>query len=288
MNDQAESLRLRLQQMDRQTITKTLAVVSGKGGVGKSNFSLNFSLSLTKQGYTVLLFDMDIGMGNLDILMGTSSKLTIANFFQGECTLEEAIYDGPGGLQYIAGGSGLNHLVHLSDDMVHEFDAQLSQVMEKYDYILFDMGAGVNEQSLKFILSVDEVVVITTPEPTSITDAYAMMKHLILHNKNLPISIVVNRVTSNKEGMDTYRRLAEVLNRFLEKETSVLGMIPEDRNVRQAVIHQSPVVQYNPNAPAARAFSEMADRINTKRTQEIPTSTVSQFAKRLKQFLFER
>src|SRR5436305_348856 len=175
MKDQAESLRLRLQRRHGlKPKTKAIAVVSGKGGVGKSNFSLNFSISLSKRGLNVLLFDMDVGMGNLDILMGKSSERTIVDYLTGTSRLADIITEGPEGVKFIGGGTGLGQLVN--QDRLGALSDDLDTFLEEYDYLIFDMGAGINQESLKFLLSVHEIIVITTPEPTALMDAYAMMK----------------------------------------------------------------------------------------------------------------
>lgn len=288
MKDQAESLRLRLQKQADRAKTKALAVVSGKGGVGKSNFSLNFSISLSKRGYTVLLFDMDIGMGNIDILMGRSAEYSIVDHLKRNIPLKEVILEGPNNIHYIAGGTGLTELVSLDDKQVETFTEELQNVLLDYDYIIFDMGAGLSDQTVRFLLSVDEILVIMTPEPTSLTDAYATMKYLYLLNSAMPYYLVVNRAHSEKEGMETLKKMKDVLSRFIGKESIALGMLPDDRTVQQAVIRQIPFVNYNGKAPAAKAMEEIVNRYEKQRFTEVPSSKSFHFVSRLKQFLFER
>ena len=163
-----------------------MAIVSGKGGVGKSNFALNFAISLKKKGHSVLLFDMDIGMGNIDILMGISSTHSIVDFFSKSVSLKELICKVPDSIDYISGGSGLAQLTKITEAQLQSFFDQFSKVLHDYDYVLLDMGAGMSEESLSFILSVDEVIVVTTPEPTSIMDAYAAMKYITVRNHETP------------------------------------------------------------------------------------------------------
>jgi len=291
MKDQAEELRLKLSMTRNERVIKsprTLAVVSGKGGVGKSNISLNFSISLIRKGYKVLLFDMDMGMGNLDILMGKSSEYSIIDFFEGRVSLKNTIMTGTDGLKYIAGGSGLNHLVGIDDQVVEKFTNELTGLFEEYDYVIFDMGAGVTDGTLKFILSVQEIIVITTPEPTSMTDAYGMMKHIHLMDDTIPFYIIVNRIQTEKEGHQTYSRISKVMKNFLGRDSVHLGMVPDDRAIQQAVRMQTPFILYNEKAPASRAISEIAERYEQRHFNDEPVASGIRFISKLKQFLFER
>lgn len=293
MKDQAEDLRIKLsmnlnERQENKMPPRTLAVVSGKGGVGKSNISLSFSISLLQQGHKVLLFDMDMGMGNLDILMGKSSEYSIVDFFDGKVSLKETIMNGPNGLKYIAGGSGLNHLVGLDDRLVDKFTNELTNILEEYDYVIFDMGAGVTEGTLKFILSVQEIIVITTPEPTSITDAYGMMKHIHIMDDSIPFYIIVNRIQAEKEGLQTYSRISNVMKNFLGRDSVHLGAVPDDRTIQQAVRRQTPFILFNERSPASKAIKEIRDRFEQRQFSDKQKVTSFRFISKLKQFLFER
>ncbi|XJZ28516.1 MinD/ParA family protein [Bacillota bacterium Lsc_1132] len=286
MKDQAESLRVKLQRQLNGSYTKAIAVVSGKGGVGKSNFSLNFSISLSKRGYRVLLFDMDVGMGNLDILMGKSSERTIVDYLRGTANLREIVSDGPEGLKYVGGGTGLSQLVQL--DRLGKLSEEFDAFLEEYDYLIFDMGAGANEDSLKFLLSVHEIIVITTPEPTSLMDAYAMMKYLHLLDPKLPFYLVANRAQSIKEGEETIKRLAEVLRKFLQRESTSLGIVPDDRSIQKAVLRQVPFILFNPKSHASSALEDLVNRYLAKQFQVTPTMKSVSFVSKLKKILFAR
>ncbi|WP_313798662.1 MinD/ParA family protein [Cytobacillus sp.] len=289
MKDQAEELRVKLKIAAEEKPPKTMAVVSGKGGVGKSNLSLSFSISLASKGNKVLLFDMDMGMGNLDILMGKTSEISIVDFFEGTSTLKDAVMDGPKGLKYIAGGSGLSHLVGLDVEIVDKFVKELAVIFKEYDYVIFDMGAGVTDGTLKFILSVQEIVVITTPEPTAMTDAYAMMKHIHLMDSTIPFYVVINRVQSVKEGHQTFTRLSKVVKSFLDREIICLGTVPDDRIIQQAVRSQVPFILYSEKAQASKALKEILNKYLQKQfSQESPSNSSLHFVSKLKKFLFER
>ncbi|MCQ6274113.1 MinD/ParA family protein [Bacillus sp. V3B] len=288
MEDQAEGLRMKLKQQESSMVTKTIAVVSGKGGVGKSNISLNFAISLKKKGHSVLLFDMDIGMGNIDILMGNSSTYSIADFFTNTVPLRDMITEVPGGIHYIAGGTGLSQLTKISREAFHYFSNQFSTLLLEYEYVILDMGAGINESSLRFILAVDEIIVVTTPEPTSITDAYAAMKYITLENKMIPFYIVVNRAHSEKEGVATFNRISKVLTHFLEKNAIFLGALPDDQIISQAVRKQIPFIQLNEKAPASKALSDMTEKYCQGQFDQPANLDKENFVAKLKRFLFER
>lgn len=289
MRDQAEELRKKLKAQEEANAPKTIAVVSGKGGVGKSNLSLNFSISLATKGNKVLLFDMDMGMGNLDILMGKTSEVTIVDFFEGSISLKDAVMDGPNGLKYIAGGSGLSHLVGLDVDLVDKFTEELSGLFNEYDYVIFDMGAGITDGTLKFILSVQEIVVITTPEPTALTDGYAMMKHIHRMDSTIPFYVVINRVQSEKEGQQIFSRLSKVVKSFLEREIIFLGNVPDDRLLQQAVRSQIPFILYSEKAQASKALKDISERYTEGQfIQKTTLKNTIPFVSKLKQFLFER
>lgn len=287
MRDQADALRKKIRLKGDSHSTRTIAVVSGKGGVGKSNFSLNFAISLSTKGHKVLLFDMDVGMGNIDILLGNSSKFSIIDFFEENESLQNIVMEGPNKLHYIAGGTGLNRLFKLDDEMVHSFMDQFAQLLGDYEYIIFDMGAGVTEESLHFIMSVDEIITITTPEPTSITDAYAMLKHINMRNETLPFLIVVNRVHAEKDGVETFNRLQVVAKRFLGKELIHLGIIPDDKAIQRAVTRQKPFILDKKN-PASKALLQMTERYEEHSFKELQTTNAFHFVSKLKRFLFER
>ncbi|PAE21407.1 MinD/ParA family protein [Robertmurraya siralis] len=287
MKDQAEALRRRLNNMSKLRKMKALAVVSGKGGVGKSNFSLNFAISLCRKGYKVLLFDMDVGMGNIDILLGKSSKYTIVDFFDKKESLNNVVMEGPENLHYIAGGTGLNRLFKLDKDMIEKFTEEFSAVLNAYDYVIFDMGAGVTEETLQLILSVDEIILVTTPEPTSITDGYAMLKHIHMQNEKVPFLVVVNRTIEKNDGLITFNRLNSVTKKFLRRELKLLGMIPDDKSVRIAVANQTPFV-LTTKSLTSKALVELTERYEQENFNEMQSSNAIQFVSKLKRFLFER
>jgi len=288
MRDQAETLRMMVKQSNEEARTKAIAVISGKGGVGKSNFSLNFSLMLSRRGFNVLLFDMDIGMGNIDILLGQSSNITIVDMFNKGLSLRELIRKGQYNLSFIAGGTGLTKIFEMDIEKVQYFVEQIQKISLEYDYIIFDMGAGISEDRLQFLMSVHEIIVITTPEPTAITDAYAAIKYIHLQDKNIPFYLVVNRACTEKEGSDTLARLTKVIKQFLGREIMKLGMLPEDRTVSKAVVKQTPFLLLDPSTKISRAMRDMVERYIANSFETEKPSTSFSFIAKLRQLFLER
>ncbi|MFQ3543313.1 MinD/ParA family protein [Halobacillus rhizosphaerae] len=287
MKDQAEQLRNRLKIRDTPAAGKTIAIASGKGGVGKSNFTINFALQLVQLNKKVLIFDLDIGMGNIDILLGVSPRYSIVDLFTKDLTIHDIIELGPNNLSYIAGGAGLANLFQLDESKFEYFQSQFSQLAIAYDYILFDMGAGVSADGLSFISAADEAVVVTTPEPTSITDGYSMIKHLVTKDKNLPIYLLLNRALNVHSGQKAFQRLEKVAEHFLTKTIHSLGVIPEDRSVMQAVAKQIPFCINSPKSKASAAVAGIAKRYVADRIEEKERKE-SSFLTKLKRFVLER
>ncbi|MGE5704407.1 MAG: MinD/ParA family protein [Clostridia bacterium] len=252
MRDQAEQLRERLQREQKANPTRLVTVTSGKGGVGKSNFTLNFALGLLEQGHKTVIFDADLGFANLDVLMGNSPKKHLLHLLEPTTTIWDIIEKGPGGLEFIAGGTGFTQITTFDDVKLDKIFAQLSMLNGHADTILFDTGAGITPESMRFILSADEVLLVTTPEPTSITDAYALIKMVHSQNKQTRFRLVINRASSIQEGKQTADRLAMVAKRFLNMEVETLGFVSDDGFVSKAVKLQKPFFLHYPQSQAAR------------------------------------
>jgi len=261
MNDQAQRLRNLISNRDAQPLksTRIITVTSGKGGVGKSNFTLNFALALQRKGFKVLVFDADIGLANIDVLMGMTAKYNLYHLLKKEKTIWEIIQTGPEGLQFIAGGSGFQDLIRLTEEQLDDFADQVGQLNGHVDYIIFDTGAGLSKETLKFILAAEETIVVTTPEPTSITDAYAIIKMVHSMDHDIPFRLVVNRVADRREGWQTAEKISMVAKRFLQLDIPTLGYVADDRNVSKAVKKQIPFTIAYPSSEASRAIDELAD-----------------------------
>lgn len=262
MHDQAERLRRLVQRQQNRSPreTRIVTITSGKGGVGKSNFTLNFALGLQSRGYESIIFDADIGLANIDVLMGVTPQYSLYNLMKKERNIWEIIQSGHNNLRYVAGGSGFRDLMSLSEDDLNAFADQIEQLDGHVDYILFDTGAGLSKETVKFIQAADETIVVTTPEPTSITDAYAIIK--MLHGMEEPVKfkLVINRVTDDREGKQTADKLALVAKRFLGADLPVLGYVPDDANVSKAVKRQIPFSVAYPHTAASRSVEEIVSR----------------------------
>lgn len=258
MNDQAKKLRQQFIKFRHDNNSKTIAIVSGKGGVGKSNFAVNFSIELHMQQKSVLLFDLDVGMGNIDILLGLHARYTVVDMIENELSIEEIIEEGPCGLAYISGGTALPSIFTMDQQNRKYFYEQYQLLLDRYDYIIFDMGAGVTSESMFFVLAADECIVMTTPEPTSITDAYGMIKHIVNNRQQMPIYIVMNRCHSKKNGEHSLTKFQHVITSFLHVDTKRLGILPEDKIVSIAVTRQIPYVLLKEKASISKALKEIS------------------------------
>ncbi|TCZ79979.1 MinD/ParA family protein [Paenibacillus albiflavus] len=261
MNDQAQGLRDLVQGgWDSRTgETKIITISSGKGGVGKSNFALNFGLSLQARGHKVLIFDADIGMANIDVLMGISPQFNLYHLLKKQKTIWEIVQTTQYGISFIAGGSGFNDLISLTEEDLSYFNEQVGELAGHFDYIIFDTGAGLSKETLKFILAANETIIVTTPEPTAITDAYALIKMVHTMGHQVSFRLVINQVTDMKEGKQTANKIQLVAQQFLSLDIAVLGYIESDLNVSKAVKRQIPFHIAYPNSNASKSIRRLAD-----------------------------
>lgn len=289
MNDQAAQLRRLVQQQTENTgqprTAKAIAVVSGKGGVGKSNVSVNFALSLTKRKKKVLLFDMDIGMGNIYHLLNGTSSSSILDYLKGFQPLEDVIQTGPENIHFIHGGSAFSNVFEWEEQELTRWLEALDYAARFYDYLLFDMGAGATNESLSIIDSADQVIVVSTPEPTSITDAYSMAKFIYLRDADKAFYILVNRADSQQEGLAVANRLKAVMQTYLHITPAVLGVVPEDAAVRKAVKEGVPFLLHSPRAPVSALFEEAVRQYAGETKQETKPSL---FLAKIRRFFTER
>jgi len=292
MNDQAQALRDLVNNENRRLpgTTKVLTVTSGKGGVGKSNFSLNFALALKNQGNKVLVFDADIGMANIDVLMGVSPAFNLYHLLKRQKTIWEIIQQTPYGIEFIAGGSGFNDLVNLTEDELDYFYRQVEQLNGHVDYIIFDTGAGLSKETLKFILSAQETVLVTTPEPTAITDAYALIKMVHHMGHREQFRLVINQSTDEREGKQTADKIRLVSHQFLNLDIPLLGFVEDDPHVSKAVKRQTPFLVAYPNCPASRNVQALAAIYDLQRANgddlASPSGGIKQFLSKMKLFRF--
>lgn len=283
MNDQAEALRhlVNTASPDATKTTRIITITSGKGGVGKSNFSLNFAMALQKRGYSVLVFDADISFANIDVLLGTPAQYNLIHLLKGEKSIWDIIQTGPNGLQFIAGGSGFKDLVRLTDQEIEYFAQQIGKLNGHVDFIVFDTGAGLSKETVRFITAADETIVVTTPEPTSITDAYALIKMVKSMGHEVTFRLIVNRVADDREGRQTSENMRQVASKYLGIDLPVLGYIPDDSSVSKAVKRQTPLSVAFPDSAAARGIDRIASSFLLERAAHSARG-VSGFLNRIK------
>jgi len=267
MNKQADNLRIMAQRMrnnlqskikGQENVTRVITVTSGKGGVGKSNFSVNLALALATLKQRVIILDADLGLANIDVILGISPPYNLAHVIAGEKTIPEIICEGPHGLKIIPGGSGMHELANLKDWQLENFLTKLSHLEGMADYLLIDTGAGLSKAVLSFALAADEVIVVTTTEPTAITDAYGLIKTIRQQRYHGKVKVVVNRVSSASDAGVVFNKLKIAISRFLKYQIEYLGAIREDPKVSQAVKEQQPFLLSYPLTPATQDIFAMA------------------------------
>lgn len=263
MLDQAESLRKLInneEEEKKQASTKIITVTSGKGGVGKSNFVVNLAIALQNKGKRVLIFDADLGMGNDDVLMGLYPKHNIFDILFTGLEIKDIIIEGTNGVHLIPAGSALTRAQDLEEEQRKMFLEKL-EALDEYEYILMDTGAGVNRDVLSFVAASEELIIVTTPEPTSLTDGYSLIKATDHYKLKDKAKIVVNKAFTKEEGEETFKKFDRAVSRFLEINIEYLGSILEDKKLVQSVRQQKPFVVLYPNCEAARDIENIAMKL---------------------------
>lgn len=274
--DQAEKLRnlIKLQNQLDEHSALVITVTSGKGGVGKSSTSINLAVQFKKMGKSVIIFDADFGLANIEVMFGAIPKFNLADMiFRGK-ELKDIIVEGPEGIGFISGGSGINGLGNMNRDQLGYLVYKLKELETLADIIIIDTGAGISDSVLEFVAASQEVVLVTTPEPTSITDAYALLKALGtrvgFERENSSIRVLANRVSNYEEGKNLYNKLNVVVDKFLNIKLNFLGIVPIDNNLSKAVIQQKPISMLYPDSKATAAYVELANALLENREgQEI-------------------
>ena len=263
MLDQAEALRKLInneEEQQKKASSKIITVTSGKGGVGKSNFVVNLAIVLQNKGKKVLIFDADLGMGNDDVLMGIYPKHNIFDIIFTDLEIKDIIVEGTNGVSLIPAGSALSKAQELEEYDKKIFLGKL-ETLNEFDYILMDTGAGVNKDVLSFIATSEELIIITTPEPTSLTDGYSLIKATDHYNLKNSAKIIVNKAFTEEEGEETYNRFDRAVSKFLKINIEYLGCILDDKKLVQSVRQQKPFVVLYPNCDAAKNIENIAMKL---------------------------
>ncbi len=247
--------------MEGSNPVRVIAVTGGKGGVGKTNVSVNLGAALSKRGNRVVLLDGDMGLANIDVVLGLTPAKNISDVLSGESTLQEVMVEGPLGMNVIPAASGIQNMVNLSSaehsGIIHAF----SELGDQLDVLIIDTAAGISSDVVNFVKASQEVLVVVCDEPASITDAYALIKLLSIDHGMDHFRVLANMVRSDQEGMSLFSKLQKVTGRFLDINIQYAGCIPHDENLRKAIKRQRAVYQAYPKSNASIAFDKLANQV---------------------------
>jgi flagellar biosynthesis protein FlhG len=257
MIDQASGLR----NMQKTKQMKVIAVSGGKGGVGKTNVSLNTAIALAYQGKRVLVLDADLGLANVDVMLGLRVQRNLSHVLSGECELDDIMVEGPAGIKVIPATSGTQSMVDLTPAEHAGLIRSFSEMQTECDVLIVDTAAGISDMVLSFARAAQDVLLVVCDEPTSITDCYALMKLLSRDHEVFKFKVVANMVRSAKEGQQLFDKLTKVSDRFLDVALELVGVIPFDENIRKSVRKQKAIIDAFPDSPASVAFRELASKI---------------------------
>lgn len=268
---QANTLRRIMQNHPGKLPPKVIAISSGKGGVGKTNVVANLACSLSRKGKKVLIFDADMGLNNIDILLGLASPYHIGHVFSGEKKIEEVLVHGPRGVKVLPASNGWQELTLLDSEKKLLLMEELDRISSDFDFLLFDTGAGISSNVTYFCSAAHDIVLIATTEPTSHTDVYALMKVLFQNHQQKRFRLIVNAVKNEREALEVYKRLSAVLDRFLGGVSlEYMGYVVHDPNVPKSVRQQKPFVDLYPHSKVSQCIDVLAMRI-LKERERIPT-----------------
>jgi flagellar biosynthesis protein FlhG len=257
-SDQADTLR----RIINPRPLKIIAISSGKGGVGKTNVSINLALAMAKQGKDVMVLDADLGLANVDVLLGLRTEYDLSHVISGERSLDEIIVDGPEGIRIIPASSGVNEMANLTPSQQMGLINAFSELGHAVDVLIVDTGAGLSDTVTNFCTASQDVVVVVHDEPASITDAYAFIKVMSRKHKISRFHVLANMTRNAHEGSALFKKLTVATDRFLDVMLTYLGTVPYDEKLRKAVQHQKAVVEAFPRSPSALAFKRISRQIN--------------------------
>ena len=271
--DQAEQLRiLKAGRQQPKTLARVITVTSGKGGVGKSNTSINLAIQFRKMGKRVIILDADFGLANIEIMFGAVPKYSLCDLIYQGKSITDIITWGPMEVGFISGGSGIAGMFNLSLDYLNYIIQNLAQLDTIADIIIVDTGAGISDAVLEFLVASGEILLVTTPEPTSITDSYSLLKALYRHQRfdaeATKVKLIANRVSKESEGKILYDKLNAVVERYLKVPILYLGCVPEDSQLSRSVMQQTPVSLHNPGAKSTLAYERIAGRLLDREEEE--------------------
>lgn len=260
---------------------KVIAIAGGKGGIGKTNISVNLAIALASLKQRVMLLDADLGLANVDVLLGLSIKKNLSHVLKGECDLSEIIIDGPGNIKIVPAASGIQGMTHLSSAEHAGVVQAFSELQDDLDVLLVDTAAGISDSVVTFCRAAQEVIMIVCNEPTSITDAYASIKVLSQHHQLSHFQVIANMVSDAEEGRELFTRLVRAADRFLDVNLSYCGFVPYDNNLRKAVQRQKSSYLSYPTSGSSLAIKNIAQKIMTWPVPGVPGDHLSFFLERI-------
>lgn len=260
---------------------KVIAVTGGKGGVGKSNVSVNLAVSLSQLGHRVMLLDADLGLANVDIMLGVKVNKNLANVLNGECDLQDIVIEGPHGLQIVPASSGTKSMAELSSVQHAGIIQAFSDIGKNLDFLIIDTAAGITDMVINFVQAAQDIIAVVCDEPTSITDVYALMKVLNRDHKIVRFNVLANMVHTSQEGRELFANLSGVCNRFLDVTLNYLGSVPFDENIRKSVRKQKALVDAFPRSPAAIAIKSLAKKVEQWPIPKDASGNIEFFMERL-------
>ena len=295
--DQAEQLRMLVNKQQEQKkkerkVSRVITVTSGKGGVGKSTLTVNLAIQLSRLGKKVIILDADFGLANIEVMLGIRPDYNLADLmFRGK-DLKEIIIPGPENIGFISGGSGIQELSRLTREQVVYLVQKLYELDELADILLVDTGAGLSDSGLEFVSASNEVLLVATPEPTSITDAYALLKTLNRRSgfskEDTVLRMVANRIKGDEEGEALYNKLGIVVEKFLNLKVEYMGGIPDDPNCGKAIMQQSPITLSEPRSASVKAIASIAAKIAQSENETVDRKGISQLFSRFLKSIYRK
>ncbi len=262
---------------------KVISVTGGKGGVGKTSVTVNLAVALAEQGHAVMLLDADLGLANIDVMLGLKADRNLSHVIAGECDIQDILLEGPGGIKIVPASSGTQAMAQLSPAEHAGLIRAFSQISHEIDYLLIDTAAGISDTVISFTQASQEVLFVVCDEPTSLTDAYALMKILNRDHKLTRFRLVANMVRTPQEGRDLFAKLTRVTEKYLDLTLDYCGAIPFDENVRKAIRKQKPVIEAFPRSPASLAYRQLVKKVEAWPVPQAPGGHIEFFMERLVQ-----
>ncbi len=254
---------------------RTIAITSGKGGVGKTNLTVNLAIALAQQTYSVVVFDADFSLANLDIVFGVKAEHTLADMINQGLSLTDVLVRGPHGVRIVAGGSGIDELMRLNDEQLNRFFIEFNKLQGVTDYLIFDTAAGLGEDIMRFNEAADEIILVTTPDPASAMDAYAVAKLIYKRNPDAYIRVLINMADYEVQALHVFEKLEHIAKKFLDKELHYAGYIPYDSRVTECIRKREPYILSAPFCGGSKAVRELSSILTGKPPYKPRSSSMS-------------